>query len=240
MSVARRVVALAAALFAAGCGPQRMAAVIEPVHRFGTVEPGTVVEHTFEIANTGEKPLDLLRVTPTCGCTLATPVEKTIWPGHSGRIQVKLDTTALAGSQSKGVRVRTSDPLVPEVDLQLEGYVAEDVEAKPSALLLGRGGPADFPVGVARVIVLNPGVSVTRVKSQYGQLDIDWKPMTGAARGVEMVVRPKINGVTGLFSDRILVSTTSTRQPLVRIPVMGSIEAWAVRTSRVRSRAAAP
>lgn len=235
-----RALALLAALLAAGCGPRRSAEVLEPVYGFGTVEPGTIVEHSFAISNTGEKPLDLLQVSPSCGCTAVSPEEKTIWPGHFGLVHVKLDTAGLAGPQSKAVRVRTSDPLAKEITLQMHGEVARDVEAKPTTLLLGRGGPDDYPTGVVKVVVLAPGVSVTGVKSQYGQLDIDWKPMAAPAHGIEMVVTPKINGSSGLFSDRIVVSTTSARQPKIRIPVMGAIQSWAVQSSRVRSRAAAP
>ena len=48
-------------------------------------------------------------------------------------------------------------------------------------------------------------------------------PLPAPARGVKIVVTPRGTGLSGLFNDRIIVTTTSPRQPKVVIPVMGSL-----------------
>ncbi len=204
-----------------GDRPTSEAVVDEQAVNFGTVEPGTVVRHQYVIKNTGQHPLDLMKITPGCGCTYVKPVDKTIWPGHAGILEVALDTHGLRGPQSKAVRVRTNEGGRPEIELRLFGEVATDVKVTPDRVVLGR--PGTPMAGSVEVVTLDPGVSVTGVRSQYGQLDLHQAPLGGSERGVKIVVTPKRNGYTGLFNDRIVVTTTSKRQPKVTIPVMGSL-----------------
>lgn len=204
-----------------GDRPTSQAAVDQAVFDFGKVEPGTIVRHQYVVTNRGEHPLDLLKITPACGCTYVKPLDRTIWPGHAGILEVALDTHGLSGPQSKAVRVRTNEPGRPEIELRLHGEVATDVKATPDRLMLGRPGT---PLsGSVDVVVLDPNVAVTGVKSQYGQLELHQAPLVGANRGVRIVVTPRRNGFPGLFNDRIVVTTTSKRQPKVTIPVMGSL-----------------
>ncbi|MBU6283855.1 DUF1573 domain-containing protein [bacterium] len=204
-----------------GDRPTSTAVVDQPVFDFGTVEPGTIVRHQYVIRNDGQHPLDLVKITPGCGCTYVKPVDKTIWPGHAGILEVALDTHGLSGPQSKAVRIRTNEGGRPEVELRFQGQVASDVKVTPDRVVLGRPGT---PLsGSVEVEMLDPAASVTGVKSQYGQLELHQAPLGGSGRGVKIVVTPRRNGLTGLFNDRIVVTTTSKRQPKVTIPVMGSL-----------------
>jgi hypothetical protein len=231
----RARVAIAVALLLAACAPPgpppdgnyygnrptSEAFVDHPAFDFGKVEPGTVVRHQFVVSNRGQHPLDLVKIAPGCGCTYVKPVDRTIWPGHSGILEVALDTRGLAGPQSKAVRIRTNEAGRPEIELRLFGEVAADVKTTPDRVVLGR--PGTPLAGTVDVVLLDPSVSVKGVKSQYGQLEIHQAPLAGSDRGVRIVVTPRPNGFRGLFNDRIVVTTTSKRQPKVSIPVMGSL-----------------
>ena len=48
----------------------------DPVKDFGTIWVGPVLEHSFTIENTGEAPLRITKVRPSCGCTIAGPYPK--------------------------------------------------------------------------------------------------------------------------------------------------------------------
>ena len=233
--IGRALVAVVAAVAGSGCAanprsaagnyygdrPTSAARVDQAAFDFGTVEPGTVVRHQFQVVNTGDHPLDFIKVTPGCGCTVVKPLDKTVWPGHAGVVEVTLETRGLSGPQSKAVRIRTNEPGRPEIEFRLFGDVATDILAKPQRIVLGRAGQPTF--GSVEVIVLDRNATVTAVKSQYGQLELHSAPLPAPARGVKIVVTPRGTGLSGLFNDRIIVTTTSPRQPKVVIPVMGSL-----------------
>mgnify|MGYP002346987052 FL=1 len=51
-------------------GPQTTLALSEPSFDFGKIKKGDVVEHVYEVTNTGKNPLIISNVQPTCGCTV--------------------------------------------------------------------------------------------------------------------------------------------------------------------------
>ncbi|HZR84134.1 MAG TPA: DUF1573 domain-containing protein [Candidatus Binatia bacterium] len=212
-----------------GGGPRAL--VREPSHDFGTVEPGALVLHRFEIANVGDQPLDILSVKASCGCTASVLSDRTVYPGQSGAVELALDTSQLSGRQSKAVYVATSDPGVSEIALVLYGEVVTDVSVEPRRVFLGRIAPGDVATSVVNVVVHRDDVAITDVKSESGQVAVSVAPLDPPERGMRLVVTPRTNGEPGPFSDRVVVRTTSSRQPKIAIPVLVSVEEGALRRS---------
>ena len=67
------------------------------VHDFGVFDEGKIVEYTFKFKNTGDKPVWLTRVKPSCGCTTPQWTRDTIPPGGSGSILVKYNSQGRPG-----------------------------------------------------------------------------------------------------------------------------------------------
>lgn len=59
---------------------------------FGSKKMGEIVNITFRCKNTGDKPLYLYNVRPSCGCTLADYTKQPILPGKEGKIDAQFDT----------------------------------------------------------------------------------------------------------------------------------------------------
>lgn len=59
------------------------------LHDFGNVEAETDVFTTFEVTNTGDRPLIIEHVSASCGCTTPKKPEKPIPPGATDVIEVK-------------------------------------------------------------------------------------------------------------------------------------------------------
>lgn len=101
------------------------------VCHFGTLAIGEKFEHTFRFKNTGNAPLLIAQVTPSCGCT--TPKDwpqNPIAPGESGQITVEFDSKGHPGKIDKSITVLTN--CLPKVwDLKLIGEVVGK-EAKPA------------------------------------------------------------------------------------------------------------
>tara|TARA_Y100000739_G_scaffold229980_1_gene248138 strand:- start:10882 stop:11358 length:477 start_codon:yes stop_codon:yes gene_type:complete len=61
-------------------------------HDFGIIQDGTEVETVFSYTNTGEAPLVLSAIKPTCGCTAAPGWSKApLLPGESSQFTIKFN-----------------------------------------------------------------------------------------------------------------------------------------------------
>ncbi|MFT5600919.1 MAG: hypothetical protein ACI9N1_001155 [Flavobacteriales bacterium] len=72
---------------------------------FGKVKQGDIVEHTFLIENTGNKPLRLIKVVAGCDCNSISHSDEEIQPGETGEIKVTFDTKNTIGKQVKSITV---------------------------------------------------------------------------------------------------------------------------------------
>lgn len=100
-------------------GPLPRLVIESTIHQFGDVAPGTPLEYAFEIKNTGDAPLQILKVKPACGCT-TSEYDTTIAPGGTGHVALAVKYTKhYKGSVAKSARVDTNDPLHPTMNLVL-------------------------------------------------------------------------------------------------------------------------
>lgn len=84
---------------------------VSTVHDFGKVaeEVGTVTCE-FKFTNTGDKPLLVLDIRTSCGCTTPSYTKEPILPGKQGTIKVSYSTTGRVGSFDKKITVFTNEP----------------------------------------------------------------------------------------------------------------------------------
>jgi uncharacterized protein DUF1573 len=75
---------------------------------FGKVTEGQKLEVAFRFKNTGDKPLIIYKVQPSCGCTVAETPEKPIQPGEEGVIKGAFDSNGRSGTQHKSLMVRAN------------------------------------------------------------------------------------------------------------------------------------
>ncbi|HJQ84418.1 MAG TPA: DUF1573 domain-containing protein [Candidatus Binatia bacterium] len=200
-------------------------ALEQPVFDFGTVERGTRVDHTFRVPNRGAGPLRIDNVKTTCGCTVAVVSDPVVAPGGEGRIAVTLDTARLAGRATKTVNVYLNDPQAPVVGLTLTGEVAADLVMTPTPLYLGRVRRGEV---VRREVVVAPG----RVGATYAVERVEHtNPAVRAALearadgpGQRVIVELDRDVPLGRFNETLTLHTTSPREPLLTLPVLGSVE----------------
>lgn len=75
---------------------------------FGKITEGQKVEVAFHFKNTGNKPLVIERVQPSCGCTVAETPKEPIAPGAEGVIKGAFDSNGRVGMQHKSIYVETN------------------------------------------------------------------------------------------------------------------------------------
>ncbi len=82
---------------------------LEKEHDFGQIVEGSIVVHEFEVINNGDSELYLIKVSSTCGCTVAKPSKEKLQPGESAKIKVTFNSASRSGRQKKYINVFTND-----------------------------------------------------------------------------------------------------------------------------------
>lgn len=91
-------------------------------HDFGTINENDVVTHTYKFKNTGESPLIIESVRPSCGCTAPNWTKTPIPVGGEGVIDVKFDSKGKPNAQNKTVTV-TANTWPKQTVLRFKSFV---------------------------------------------------------------------------------------------------------------------
>lgn len=65
---------------------------LDSIKNFGTAKYGDKINIEYSFKNTGDKPLYLLDVRPTCGCTIADYTKSAVMPGKEGYVKATYDS----------------------------------------------------------------------------------------------------------------------------------------------------
>ncbi len=101
----------------------------ETVFDFGKIPQGKPVHHTFEIGNSGAKPLKLVNVQASCGCT--TPEwdhDKDITPGGKSSIRVGYNAAA-EGPFNKIITITYNDNQTRQISIKGEVWKTPSASA---------------------------------------------------------------------------------------------------------------
>jgi hypothetical protein len=102
----------------------------EKVHKFGDIDQGDTIVHSYMFINTGSAPLYITDVDLSCGCTMSDYPKTAIKPRQAGYIELLFNSTHKEGSQRQYAIV-SSNTSPGKDTLLLAGVVyrkMEDVE----------------------------------------------------------------------------------------------------------------
>ncbi|MEP7280292.1 MAG: DUF1573 domain-containing protein [Bacteroidota bacterium] len=78
---------------------------IDSIKDYGKITEGQKLEVLYRFKNTGNKPLIIESVRPSCGCTVADPPKEPVAPGAEGEIKGSFDSNGKSGQQHKTIFV---------------------------------------------------------------------------------------------------------------------------------------
>jgi Protein of unknown function (DUF1573) len=90
----------------------------------------TAVAH-FKFKNTGDKPVKILSVHPSCGCTTAALAHDVIAPNESGEITATFNIGGRTGKQKKMITVNTDDQPDEATILALTADIPQLLQISP-------------------------------------------------------------------------------------------------------------
>ncbi|MBB4806221.1 hypothetical protein HNP38_001493 [Chryseobacterium defluvii] len=98
---------------------------------YGTIKPSSDGTRFFTVTNTGDKPLIISNVKPSCGCTTPEFSTAPIMPKKSAKIKVGYNT-AINGAFNKMIEVYSNDPANNRSVIYIKGNVDPNApEPKP-------------------------------------------------------------------------------------------------------------
>ncbi len=95
---------------------------------FGELKEDDEAAHTFTITNTGDTPLIISEVRPSCGCTTPEWSREPILPGKTGAIKATYGTHGRIGFFNKSIAV-TTNATPATANLYIRGIVNAKTEA---------------------------------------------------------------------------------------------------------------
>ncbi|MFT4204000.1 MAG: DUF1573 domain-containing protein [Chitinophagaceae bacterium] len=99
---------------------------VDSAQSFGTVTKGEQVKLKYTVRNTGDYPLYISNVQPSCGCTVADYTKEPILPGKDGYINATFDSNhGAAGTVHKSIIVTTNTKNNPNFVLSFEGNIVD-------------------------------------------------------------------------------------------------------------------
>ncbi len=217
----------------------------EESHDFGTiVESKGPVTHEFLFTNTSSRPVKVLTVQASCGCTTPGWTKETIEPGKTGYIQASFDPKGRPGYFNKSLTVTTDlDP--NPIILQIRGQVSSDSEnfvdatgftvangnlkLKSTSFNMGKVFKKD-EFAIKEFQVMNTGTKAITFKDKIvapNYIKAEVKPSTipaGSKAMVRISYNGHLKGKYGFHSDNIEFTTDDAEAPVKSFSVLATIE----------------
>ncbi len=97
---------------------------------FGAVPDTGYAVRTFTLSNGGDSVLRILKVQPTCGCTIASLEDSTLTPGKRTELKVRLSAANRSGNFNKDIYITSNSRDAASTWLKFYGHFVADNSEK--------------------------------------------------------------------------------------------------------------
>ncbi|MDD8030471.1 MAG: DUF1573 domain-containing protein [Acidobacteriota bacterium] len=194
---------------------------------FGRIKQGEVVRHEFVFRNIGTAPLEIRRVTTSCGCAAALVSEKKIAPGQQGALKVSFDSRGYSGKVIKYIYFESNDQKNPQIGLAIKAEVevgpGPKIEIDPLNLDLGialEGEAAEAKIKIKNRGELELTFDIDNPAFDFfvQQKKISLPYKIPAGREIELTVKiPARKGLPGLQREYLLVKSNDPSRPTLSV-----------------------
>ncbi|MBN1506838.1 MAG: DUF1573 domain-containing protein [Sedimentisphaerales bacterium] len=194
-----------------------------------TAKSGFRRSHTFRVVNVADCPIEIRKVTPTCGCVTVGDLPDSVGIGEVVGVEVDVDWSGRIGCQTESIFVVTSVGADDPVVLTLRGYISVPVRCVPNPVTMRNAGATEIaseivtlyapkdshPIEVLGVECSLPNF-VVRETRPPGHVPCEGYEQTLAA--YEVSATPGIPETTHQ-SGEIRFRTSSPELPVVSVPI---------------------
>jgi len=108
--------------------------VDHPVVDLGALDKPATVSHTFKLTNTGDLPVDIEHIRPSCACSKFGSNKTHFAPGEQGELLIELSATK-PGVFTGTLIIETNSTTLPLLNVKLTGRVASNLSVLPGNLV---------------------------------------------------------------------------------------------------------
>jgi Protein of unknown function (DUF1573) len=146
----------------------------------------------YRFTNTGNYPVTILEVQPSCGCTTVQLAKKQYAPGESGELAARFDFAGHTGHQEKSIVVLTKDTINKPITLRLLVSIPEAVAVEPE-FLFWRVGDEPEPKLIRVAVADGFPAKIVSIKSNSSAIRVDLEEIT-PGKEVKVTVTPRNRG----------------------------------------------
>lgn len=194
---------------------------------FGEVYQGAKVEHVFRFRNAGDAPLTIEKVRTSCGCTAALLSATVLQPGETGEIRTSFDSGRFRGAVVKTIYLYSNDPLQQVTQLYVRGKVTPEIVQEPGQVEFG--GLAVGASKEARVGLTSQGkekIDLLSIETTSPELQAELSAEAlFPGKTVDVIITATLGEGKARLSGYVLIRTSSSNVPELRIPVYGTVAA---------------
>ncbi len=213
----------------------------EKIHDFGEIlEQQGNADYEFVFTNNSGRPVRIISVQASCGCTTPAWTKEAVAPGKTGFIKASYDPKGRPGYFNKSLTV-TTDLSGNPVVLQIKGNVVDRLTVKDETLSAANGNlklrSSSFNLGKmyinkesapAEFMVVNEGKDKIEFKEVVSPTYIKVITPVSLKAGERGVIKIQYDArakkLFGFQSDNIELKTTDTANPTKSFPVYVTIE----------------
>ncbi|MCE9613303.1 MAG: DUF1573 domain-containing protein [Lentisphaerae bacterium] len=194
----------------------------EPEYNFGTVSDVPEIRHVFVLKNTGDAPLNISRVRPTCGCTTAALASNRVQPGESVEVTATLSLQGRRGQQHKVIYVDCDDPRTPQYQLSLVGTIERQVDYTPQQAMLQISPSEPMATMDVQIVFRTPEPhTITDLVTNAPFCTAELKERRpGYEYTLTIATLPDLNVLSTYLTGNIALHTDHPSQPQINIPVV--------------------
>ncbi len=215
----------------------------EETYNFGTIgELKGPVTHEFVFTNNSPRPVKILKVQASCGCTTPGWSREVVPPGKNGFIQASYEPKGRPGFFTKSLTVTTDLDANPII-LQIKGQVVNDEKPSPADYPVANGSlkmrVSSFNMGrvfikdeyvVREFPVINAGSDPLAFTGKFvnpSHIKVDVQPRQ-LPPGEKAIIKVSYNGALknqyGFQSDNVEIETDDKENPIKSFPVYATLE----------------
>jgi hypothetical protein len=208
-------------------------------HDFGEVQEGDAASYSFEVVNSGNSPLIISKVQPSCGCTTPDWTKEPIAPGAKGIVTASYGTKGRPGTFNKSISVFTNDPEKPNITIFIKGFVNNTPlpvytteQLKVSPKIVPEKTEQNFGT-----VEKNTKIPFKLKISNLGRSDLKINEITSACNCIQVTTKPEFiksgesqilqllytpNSI-GLTQDIINIKTNDITKPILKFTFNGKV-----------------
>jgi hypothetical protein len=199
--------------------PRTSAKAVTPqtIHHFGWMDPSSQGSHAFVFRNEGAAVLKLTKGETSCKCTVSSFDNATIEPGGQTEIEVTWNTGSKPLERfEQSIKVQTSDPQRPEIELKVQGSVRGVLAISSESLGFGElslDKPATTQLTVYSQLWPSFEISELQISGDVqGLVQVETKPLAEgllkklhATSGYEVTATLPAGAVSGRFRGNLRI-----------------------------------